>query len=199
MQKYWLWLPRMPQKMRKPQKHTFKGAFIISISPVSQDLLQMAAAATPLLPPPPLPLPLPPRHHPLWDRPPVVDAKTASSMPWSLLMMVPLMVSEVRQYITWCYHNEEANLPITKKPAGSRPFDLSRTVLHDIGVTQYDLWEYNHSQDSMVVAGGLAPIWRQAICNNHEDVNQSAYIRSAKSNATDWYMQHVPPCSLSLN
>ena len=41
----------------------------------------------------------------------------------------------------------------------------------DIVVTMEMAW---------VVADGLAPIWRQDICNNHDDIDQSAYKERRK-------------------
>ena len=45
------------------------------------------------------------------------------------------------------------------------------------------MWQHSHSRVIMVVADGLAPTWRQDICNHHDDVAWSAYIRRAPRDA----------------
>ena len=34
----------------------------------------------------------------------------------------------------------------------------------------------SHNWESMVVADDLAPIWRQGICNHHDDIDQSMHV-----------------------
>ena len=43
------------------------------------------------------------------------------------------------------------------------------------------MWHYSHSQVSLVVADGLAPIWCQDICNYHDDVGQTAHVKRVHS------------------
>ena len=36
---------------------------------------------------------------------------------------------------------------------------------------------YNNIEDNMMVSDGLVPIWCQAICNHHDDIGLSVYIK----------------------
>ena len=53
-----------------------------------------------------------------------------------------------------------------------------------VGVNDTSETQYNHNQISMVVADGLAPIWRQGICNHSDGVAQSVRIKSAQDEDT---------------
>ena len=61
---------------------------------------------------------------------------------------------------TMCYLCEITTPTVTKKPTGCRPL--------------------NHRRVSIVVADVLARIWYQAICNHHDDVDQSVHQKCPK-------------------
>ena len=76
-------------------------------------------------------------------------------------------------------NKETSRLPI------SRPF-VNIVCLKATWYLCHATWlvsQYHHSRVSMVVADGLAPTWRQDICNHHDDKAWSAYIRCAPRDA----------------
>ena len=44
----------------------------------------------------------------------------------------------------------------------------------------------NNFRASMLVADGLAPIWRQSICINHDDVGGQYVLGVSQFNASSW-------------
>ena len=69
------------------------------------------------------------------------------------------------------------------------PFCLGLNVLMAICMLHYMSNMNYHScscrWDSMVVADGLAPIWRQAICNHHDGIGLSGHLRSIPTMNTE--------------
>ena len=44
------------------------------------------------------------------------------------------------------------------------------------------MWYYSQTAVSMEVADDLVPVWRQAICNHYDDLNQSVHVKNLVPN-----------------
>ena len=73
---------------------------------------------------------------------------------------------------------------LTKKPW---VVDLSRKLCYGF-ITS---WKYNHSRITIVVADGLAPIWRLEVYNHRDDVDQLEYIRSSQHNPRRRFLSSI--------
>ena len=81
------------------------------------------------------------------------------------------------------HHSEKTNPPIEKKLAGYQPptllekniFKGCYAIYVYVGQYDYITLYYSHVQVSMAVADGLTPIWRQVICNHHDDIGWSPH------------------------
>ena len=89
-----------------------------------------------------------------------------------------------------CYLCEKMNPPVTKKPMGCRPPHFTHTfclmaVVWYVCCIIWFMWTIVSSSYrwvSMVVADGLAPIWRQDICNHHDGIGWLACLKVSQTN-----------------
>ena len=74
---------------------------------------------------------------------------------------------------------EKQHPPLRKKPTGCLPL-LNIVKFNDCS-KKYKLCNMFelHCCHSMLVVDDLVPIWHQDICNHHDDICQSAYIKSS--------------------
>ena len=87
-------------------------------------------------------------------------------------------IKPLKRWFIERYRPEKTNQAITKKPPGCRPPDLSymfclMAVMRYVCCVIWVVWiilSSSRRRVRMFVADGLVPIWRQDICNHHDDI-----------------------------